>query len=231
MIRQIFIGLVAEGTTDVRFLKNVIFKSVQELSWQCETEVDIFDIREIYPNGDSFVEKMLYATRIAQKDYSISMLCIHADSDSRTVAEVMQNKFEPFFEALKSLPSEDYCKCIVPTIPIQMIESWMLADKTLLKSLINAEAMTDVELGLDRAPEAYADPKKAINEAIRIAMEGKPKKRRDEIRISDLYELIGNEVALESLRSIPSFCDFEKRVTDAFRQMNLLHYSGKENDY
>lgn len=223
MSRQIFIGLVAEGTTDVRFLKNVIFKSVQELSWQCETEVDIFDIREIYPNGDSFVEKMLNAARIAQKDYSISMLCIHADSDSKTATEVMQNKFEPFFEALRTMSPKDYCKCIVPTIPIQMIESWMLADKPLLKSLINAEAMTDAELGLDRAPESYADPKKVINEAIRIVMEGKPKKRRDEIRISDLYEIIGHEISLESLRSIPSFCEFEKRVTEAFRLLNLLH--------
>ena len=223
MSRQIFIGLVAEGTTDVRFLKTIIFKSVQELSWQCETEVDIFDIRDIYPGGDSFVEKMLNAAMIAQKDYSISMLCIHADSDSKTATEVMQNKFEPFLEALRSLQPEDYCKCIVPTIPIQMIESWMLADKPLLKSLINAETMTDSELGLDRTPESYADPKKAINEAIHIAMEGKSKKRRDEIRISDLYEIIGNEVSLESLRSIPSFCEFEKRVTEAFKQINLLH--------
>lgn len=223
MSRQIFIGLVAEGTTDVRFLKNIIYKSVQELSWQCETELDIFDIREIHSTGETFVQKMLDAAKIAQQDYSISMLCIHADSDCRSASEVMQNKFVPFLKALHSLPPEDYCKCIVPTIPIQMIESWMLADKPLLKSLINAEAMTDSELGLDRAPETYADPKRAINEAIRITMEGKPKKRRDEIRISDLYEILGHELTLDSLRTIPSFCDFERRVTDAFKQMNLLH--------
>ena len=60
--------------------------------------------------------------------------------------------------ALKSMPEEEYCKHIIPTIPIQMIESWMLADKELLKRLINAKDMSDADLGLDRAPESYADP-------------------------------------------------------------------------
>ena len=221
-MRQLFIGLVAEGTTDVRFLKNVIYKSVQELSWQCDTMVEVFDIREISAVGDTFVEKMLDAARIAQQDFSISALCIHADSDSRTVDEVMENKFAPFFEALKDKDEQDVCKCIIPTIPIQMIESWMLADKALLKRLIDAEQFSDSDLGFDRAPESYADPKEAINNAIRIAMEGKPKKRRDQIKISDLYEVLGNELRLEQLRNIPSFCSFEANVLKAFRELNLL---------
>ena len=223
MRRQLFIGLVAEGTTDVRFLKTIIQKSVQELSWQCETDVDIFDIREISPGGDSFVQKMVNASMIAQKEYSISMLCIHTDSDSRTAEDVMQNKFTPFFEALEKLVERDYCKCIVPTIPIQMIESWMLADKPLLKSLIDAESLSDSSLGIDKAPESYADPKNVINEAIRIAMEGKSRRLRDQIQISELYGILGQELSLDSLRTIPSFCEFEKYVTNAFRQMNLLH--------
>lgn len=221
-MRQLFIGLVAEGSTDVRFLKNVIYKSVQELSWQCDTMVEVFDIREINADGDSFVEKMLEASRIAQDKYSISMLCIHADSDSKTIADVMENKFVPLFEALKDKDESECCKCIVPTIPIQMIESWMLADKVLLKRLINAERFSDTDLGLDRAPESYADPKEAINNAIRIAMEGKPKKRRDQINISDLYEILGNTLGLEQLRNIPSFCSFEANVLKVFRELNLL---------
>lgn len=221
-MRQLFIGLVAEGTTDVRFLKNVIYKSVQELSWQCDTMVEVFDIREINTEGGSFVEKMLNAARVAQQDFSISLLCVHADSDSKSIGEVMENKFVPFFNALKDKVEQDFCKCIVPTIPIQMIESWMLADKDLLKGLINAERFNDADLGLDRAPESYADPKEAINNAIRISLEGKPKKRRDQIKIADLYEILGNELRLDQLRTIPSFCSFEENVLQAFRELNLL---------
>ena len=103
-MKQLFIGLIAEGTTDVRFLKGVIFKSIQELSWQCDNQVEIFDIRGITAEGYGFVEKMLEASKKAWQDYGISALCVHADSDARSIDVVMQNKFEPFFSALKDMP-------------------------------------------------------------------------------------------------------------------------------
>lgn len=219
---QLFIGLIAEGTTDVRFLKSVIFKSIQELSWQCDNQVEIFDIREITAEGDSFVEKMLDASKRACQEYGISALCIHADSDARSIDAVMQNKFEPFFSALNEMSEEDYCKHIIPTIPIQMIESWMLADKELLKHLINAKDMSDADLGLERTPESYADPKKAIENAIRNSMSEQPKKKRNQIGIADLYEILGNRLSLDKLRTIPSFVHFENSVVKVFRDMGLI---------
>lgn len=221
-MKQLFIGLIAEGTTDVRFLKNVIYKSIQELSWSCDNQVDIFDIQEVTAEGDSFVNKMLEASKNACQTYGISALCIHTDSDASTIDTVMQNKFEPFFSALKSMPEEEYCKHIIPTIPIQMIESWMLADKKLLKQLINARGLSDADLGLDRAPESYADPKAAIEHAIRRAMAEQPKKKRNQIGIADLYEILGNRLSLERLRTIPSFAKFEENVINVFKELELM---------
>ena len=221
-MKQLFIGLIAEGTTDVRFLKNIIFKSIQELSWSCDNQVDIFDIQEVTAQGDSFVNKMLEASKKACQTYGISALCIHTDSDANTIDTVMQNKFSPFLSALKTMPKEDYCKHIIPTIPIQMIESWMLADKGLLKQLIHARDMSDADLGLDRAPESYADPKTAIEHAIRRAMAEQPKKKRNQIGISDLYEILGNRLSLERLRTIPSFAKFEENVISVFKELELM---------
>ncbi len=221
-MKQLFIGLIAEGTTDIRFLKSVISKSIQELSWQCDNQVEIFDIREITAKGNNFVEKMLEASKCAWQNYSISALCIHADSDARTLDVVMQNKFEPFFSALNDMSEEDYCKHIIPTIPIQMIESWMLADKELLKLLINAKDMSDADLGLDRLPELYTDPKNVIENAIRKSMLEQPKKKRNQIGISDLYEILGNRLSLERLRTIPSFVQFENSVIKVFKDMGLM---------
>lgn len=221
-MKQLFIGLIAEGTTDIRFLKSVIEKSIQELSWQCDNQVEIFPVREIVAEGDGFVEKMLAASECAWQNYGISALCIHADSDARTIDSVMLNKFDPFISALKSMPEEEYCKHIIPTIPIQMIESWMLADKELLKRLINARDMSDADLGLDRAPESYADPKSAIENAIRRAMAEQPKKKRNLVGISDLYEILGNRLSLERLRTIPSFAKFEENVIIVFKNMGLM---------
>lgn len=219
-MRQLFIGLVAEGTTDVRFLKNIIHKSIQELSWECTTMVDISDVWEIIGLcGDNFVSKMIDA---AKKAKHISILCIHADADSSSINNVMNTKFNPFFNALDSISEKECCKYIVPTIPIQMIESWMLADKTLLKQLIDASSRTDTELGLDRNPESYANPKEAIEDAIRISFAGKSKRRRDQIRISDLYEILGNELGLEKLRTIPSYRHFENNVRNTLKSMGLL---------
>ena len=73
---QLFIGLIAEGNTDVRFLKSVIYNSIQDISWDCDREIEIFDIREIKTEGDSFVEKMMAASHVASEQYGISILCI-----------------------------------------------------------------------------------------------------------------------------------------------------------
>lgn len=221
-MKQLFIGLIAEGTTDVRFLKNVIFKSIQELSWQCDKQVEIFDIREIKAEGDGFVDKMLAASKRACQDYGITVLCIHADSDAQSIENVMQHKFTPFLDVLKDMPEEEYCKHIVPTIPIQMIESWMLADKDLLKQLINAKEASETDLGIEKEPESYSDPKSVIENAIRKAMSELPKKKRNQIGIADLYEILGNRLTLEKLRRIPSFVQFENNVIRVFKAIGLM---------
>lgn len=221
-MRQLFVGLIAEGTTDIRFLKTVIFKSIQELSWQCDSQIEIFDIREIPAKGNTFSDKMLVASRLAWQEYGISVLCIHADSDARSIDDVMKHKFSPFLKSLEKMPEDEYCKLIIPTIPIQMIESWMLADKALLKQLINANDKSDIALGIEKDPEHYADPKTVIENAIRISMLNQSKKKRDQICISDLYELLGNRLTLEKLRSIPSFSRFEEDVINVFKALRLM---------
>lgn len=221
-MRQLFIGLCAEGNTDVRFLKTVIANVLQEISWECSTQVDIADVRTVNGEGQSFVEKMLDASNKAEEIYGISILCVHADSDHRTIDVVKKNKFDPFLSRLETLPDARYCKFIVPTIPIQMVEAWMLADKILLKQLINASQIRDVDLGIERDPESYSDPKEAIQNAIRVAMQGRPKKMRDQIDISDLYETLGNRLGLEKLRQIPSFLFFEGQIRRVLQKMGLL---------
>ena len=165
---------------------------------------------------------MLDASKCAWQEYGISALCIHADSDARSLDVVMQNKFEPFFSVLNEMSEEDFCKHIIPTIPIQMIESWMLADKGLLKHLINAKNMSDADLGLERMPESYADPKNVIENAIRRSMSEQPKKKRNQIGIADLYEILGNRLSLDRLRTIPSFVQFENSVVEVFKDMGLM---------
>ena len=170
------------------------------------------------------MKQCLKRQKKAVNDYGISVLCVHADSDAKSIDDVVEYKIKPLLVALTEKESSNYCKTIVPIIPIQMTEAWMLANKELLKEKIGAKNMRDVDLGIHRLPESYADPKEIIKKAIRIAQGHKVKHRRNELTISDLYDEMGQSISLGDLRKIPSFCHFEEKVNDAFHELGYIQY-------
>lgn len=218
---QLFIGFTVEGTTDTRFLTQVIQNVFEDIAFDCRNDVIIEEVRSIHVHKTGFIETMLKASRKAA-ECGLTVLCIHADSDARSIENVVEFKFAPFTEALKSLSDEEYCKAIVPVIPIQMTEAWMMADKELLKTKIAANGKRDTDLGLHRAPESYADPKQAIIEAIRIAQADRPKRRRNALTINDLYDEMGQSIPLQRLRELHSFHSFEENVRATFRSLGYI---------
>jgi len=219
---QLFIGFTVEGTTDTRFLKEIIQTVFEETAYECSSDVEIEDVRIVDVPKTGFVKTMIHASRKAASDYGMSVLCIHADSDAKTLIDITNNMFNPLFEALREFDNENYCKSIVPVIPIQMTEAWMLADKELLKEKIGAKNKQNIDLGIEKSPESYADPKETIKEAIRIAQAEKVKRKRNELTINDLYEELGQSISLKDLREIPSFCVFEGSVKLAFKELGYI---------
>lgn len=222
MAIQLYIGITVEGTTDARFLKEIIENVFIDAALKCNTDVIIEDVRIVDVPKSTFVETMLEASRKAMSDYGISVLCIHADSDARSLHDVEAYKIAPLLIALAEKEPLNYCKIIVPVIPIRMTEAWMLANKELLKEKIGAKNMNEIDLGIHRRPESYADPKETIKEAIRIAQTQKVKRRRNKLTINDLYGEMGQVISLHDLRLIPSFCSFEENVKKAFEELNYL---------
>lgn len=222
MAIQLYIGFTVEGTTDTRFLKEIIENVFIETAFECRTDVTIENVRIIDVPKSTFVETMLDASKKAVIDYGISILCIHADSDAKSIKDVESYKIIPLRTALHEKDATDYCKTIVPIIPIQMTESWMLANKELFKEKIGANNKQDIDLGIHREPESYADPKAVISEAIRLAQLDRTKRRRNDLTISDLYDEMGQSLALIDLRQIPSFCSFEDNVKCAFRELGYI---------
>ena len=96
----------------------------------------------------------------------------------------------------------------------------MLADKGLLKEEIGTD-LSDSTLGIARDPEKIADPKAVISEAIRIATEGKSR-RRQSLSITELYGALGVSVSLEALLSLSSYRMFRQNVENAFREIGYL---------
>lgn len=220
-MQQLIPGLIAEGTTDVRFLTPVISKVLTEIAFSATKQIEVFEPCEVTARGETFVEKMLNACSNSASS-GVTILFIHADADHRSAQDVLKNKFQPLLNALDDMSADTHCKHIVPTIPVQMIESWMLADKELFKRLINASDKQDSVLGIEKLPESYADPKSVINSAIRHASAGKTRSRRNNVTISDLYRMLGERLELDKLRAIPSFIEFEDNVKSALRGMGIF---------
>ena len=159
--------------------------------------------------------------REVKEELGIDILCVHSDADNTTIEDVVQNKINPAQKALEREEDNMVCKVIVPAIPIQMMESWMLADKDLLKAEIGTN-MTDVELGLHRAPESIADPKFVIEEAIRISRRDIVKRRRKGLKIGDIYLSMGQKVSIDKLQLLPSYQNFQEGVRQAYRKLHFL---------
>lgn len=220
---QLAIGLNAEGVTDYRFVKDIIYRTFEHIiAYECERDIEILDVFNISVDKTTFVETALLASTKGMNELGISVLCVHADADADSMDAVMKNKFIPLFERLNEMSDEECCKIIIPVIPVKMIESWMMADKELLKRNIDARQISDGELGLDKKPETYNDPKEVINKAIVIASQNQRKRMR-KLNIASLYEEMGVQMSLEALKQLPSYLAFMDNVRQALRNLNYMH--------
>lgn len=220
--RQVFVGFTTEGSTDVRFLRKIIERSFEEIAYECQGDVEpVVWPLEVKKTDLSFSEYALKAAQQGVEEIGMMILCIHSDADDATNQNVLDNKIAPARELIKAQSDDTTCKILVPAIPVQMMESWMLADKDLLKNEIGT-TKTDNELGINRSPESITDPKSVIEEAIRIARQEKTRRRRKELRISDLYLPVGQKVSIDKLKELPSYRRFQEDIRQAYRELHLM---------
>jgi hypothetical protein len=218
---QIFIGLMAEGKTDYRFLEPIVEKVLIEIVFECQGQIDI-DVRVIdFDKGNNFTDSVLNASQKGHQEYGITMLIIHTDADDISSDNAYKFKIDPALSLLKKQPEETHCKNVAALVPIQETEAWMLADKSILIKQIGTRK-NQVELKINGHPEKFKNPKERIEEAIRIGRSDMPKKLRDSLQVSDLYSFLGQSLQIENLRNFNSFLDFEKNVRQLLINLNFL---------
>ena len=223
MSNFILAGLFTEGTTDNRFLSSVVERTLEEVAYDCtgdiETKVEIIAIKK---TGLNFNEQVLEASRYAFEKFGITLLFVHTDSDLPSDELIFQTKIIP---AQKTLLEQDnnYCKNMIAIVPIQMSESWMIADKQLLKDEIGIEK-TDAELGIHLNPESITNPKSLIENIIRLSKEDLSKRRRNKgLNISDLYQIIGQKIEISELDKLSSYMKFKTSLINKLRELNFYH--------
>jgi hypothetical protein len=221
-MNQVFVGIIAEGTTDYRFLEPVILKSMTDIVYECTGQIDV-NIRIIEcEKGVNFPSFVVNASKIGHQDFGISVLIVHADADNLTAKETYANKINPALDAIKKESELTHCKNIVALVPVYETESWMLADKSILIKQIGT-FKTDVDLRLNGNPERFKNPKERIEEAIRIGRQDMPKKMKESLKLNDLYSYLGQAIQLVDLRKFESFLDFETNIRNVLVDMKLLH--------
>jgi hypothetical protein len=224
MSNFILAGLFTEGSTDVRFLSSIVERTLLDIAFECtgdiETDLKIIDFDK---SGRGFVDQVLQASKLGYEKYSMMILFVHTDSDNNLDSLVFDTKIIPAQNILSKMDDLSYCKHLVAIVPIQMTESWMLADKKLLKEEIGINK-SDAELGLNSNPETVSNPKKLIQDIIRLSKEELTKrKRRRGLDIADLYQIIGQKIELDKLDTLPSFVKFKNSLIQKLKELNLYH--------
>jgi hypothetical protein len=102
------------------------------------------------------------------------------------------------------------------------MEAWMLADKKVLKDEMGT-TKTDAELGFRSDIENIANPKEVIIRAVEIVRQDLPKKKRNQLAISELYLPVGQKLDLDTLEPLYAYQQFKKNIKNSFKILNVLY--------
>lgn len=216
---QLIVGLTAEGSTDYRFLSSLVRRTYEELAFECKGDVEIASVQVVKVEKEQFAMALLKAAQLGHSNFGISILCVHADADTKATNERYNKLILPAIAKVIETEGE-HCKNIVPIVPITEIESWMLADKESFKDEIGSTE-SDANLKIVGNPESFSDPKAKIEEAIRIE-DQKRTRRRQKLSISDLYQPLGEKCSLDQLKNLSSYERFYEKARNSLVLLNLL---------
>jgi hypothetical protein len=224
MSNFILAGLFTEGSTDVRFLSSVVERTLEDVAFDCTGDIEtMVEVISFDKTGLSFNEQVLKASKVAFDKFKVLFLFVHTDSDSDSDKLIFQTKIIPAQKILSQQKENEYCKDMIAIVPIQMTESWMIADKELLKGEIGIN-YTDAELGINSNPENLTNPKDIIEELIRLSKEDLTKRKRNRgLNISDLYQIIGQKIELTELEKLESYVKFKNTLIEKLKELNFYH--------
>lgn len=217
------LALYSEGPTDNRFLPSVIRKTARcILDEHLQSHIEISAIHSIEVKKKNRPESILQAAYDASGYHA---LIIHADADSPKADRARGERYEPGLRLIQQA-SGYLCKSLLPIIPIQAIEAWMLADFELLLAKIGTKLHPD-DLNIPEKAsmvESISKPKRRLEEAVQRAYVERSKRRRD-TDIAFLYEPMGEETNLERLKQVPSYNQFVYDLTEVLASLQFIPFT------
>jgi hypothetical protein len=220
------LALYAEGHADEGFLPVIIQRTAEQvLARRGRTVVDVLEPISLNHTIDrqfpTRVERMLEAARRASGYHA---LIVHADADYPTPDRALLERFSPGQTKVRQARQvqESVCEHLVPIIPVQMTEAWMLADPDALREVIGVNLTTDA-IGAPMHPhqvESDPDPKQTLNAVIEKALTQRARRRR-RIALRSIYEPLARQISLARLIGVPAYQQFVADLTQTLVALGL----------
>lgn len=217
-------ALYAEGRTDERFLPVVLQRTLVHLLGQYSNRVvDVWQPMVVKPDQKSSrVEDIL---AVARKATGAHLMFIHSDADHPTRTRALSERVLPGISLVQErlIAGEAVCRDLIPVIPVQKVEAWMLADPDALRATIGT-ILSPGELGIPiRAHEieGEAQPKERLTAIMRTAYAQRTQRRRS-VDIGDLYQPLADQIRLEKLSQLPAYRQLISDITTALTSLGFI---------
>jgi Domain of unknown function (DUF4276) len=218
---RLALALYGEGNTDDRFLTLIIQRTSRMiLAEYRKSNVSVASVEavKLFEKKQTREENILQAARQASR---YQALIIHSDADYPSYHKALKERILPGFHLVQR-STEGVCEKLIPIIPIQAIEAWMLADYEVLCAEIRTD-LSAQELGIPekaKQVESISKPKLRLNEAVsKVNKQLRPHQRID---VNFLYEPLGSKVRLERLNQLSAYQQFVNDLTDTLKSLNLI---------
>jgi Domain of unknown function (DUF4276) len=219
---RLALALYAEGDTDDRFLPLIIERTSRKVL--AEHEQNKVDVARIEPiklseKKRSRDQNILQAARQAVR---YQALIVHSDADHPSREKALKERILPGFNLIQQSLTVPICKSLLPIIPIQAIEAWILADHEILRAELRTDLSAD-ELGIPekaRHVESISRPKIRLKDVVsRVNKQLRPHQRID---MNSLYEPPGKNIRLERLNQLEAYRQFVKDLTVTLKILKLI---------
>lgn len=219
---RLALALYAEGNTDDLFLPLIIQRTSKRiLAEYGQSRVDVASVKPIklIEKKRSRDENILQAAKQAIR---YQALIVHSDADHPSPEKALLECILPGFNLVQRSRGS-VCEKLLPIVPIQAIEAWMLSDQEILRAEIRT-GMTAYELGIPekaKQVELISKPKLKLNEAVsKVNRQLRPNQRID---VYELYEPLGKKIRLERLSQLTAYQQFVDDLTVTLKKLNLIH--------
>lgn len=214
------LALYAEGPRDYSFLPPLLLRLCESLCTHATQSVEIGSFIGLNHSrtaaGASRAARIADAAEKAKEAWNI--LFVHADADGDAEA-ALRERVMPGIDSVKAAGWQRAEG--VAVVPVRVTEAWALADGDALRSVFGT-TLVDAELGLNvrgAALERLTDPKRMLDDILAAAHGGR---RRPRLNVGSYLNLLGEQVALDRLKELPSFARVHRELGAALQRLNIL---------